>query len=70
MENTLEQLALKEIESDADFVLFSRDEGIVSEHYTAGEARRSFFERAFESRLGDHLPRIYQREETHWVSLS
>jgi hypothetical protein len=70
MEKTLEQLALEEIESDADFVVFSRNEGVVSEHYTVGEARMSFYERAFGSRLGEHLPRIYQREETHWVSLS
>jgi hypothetical protein len=70
MEKTLEQLALEEIESDADFVVFSRNEGVVSEHYTVGEARMSFYERAFGSRLGEHLPRIYQREETRWVSLS
>lgn len=64
------QLALDQIESEADYVLFSEGRGLLSEHYTAGEARRSYFERASESSLGENLPRIYQREETHWVPLS
>lgn len=70
MKKTLEQIALDQIESDADYIVFSEGKGILSEHYTAGEARMSFFQAASGSRLGDHLPRIYQREETHWVSLS
>lgn len=70
MNRTVEQIALDRIESDADYIVFSEGEGILSEHYTVGEARVSFFEAASGSRLGDHLPRIYQREETHWRSLS
>ena len=35
------QLALDRIESEADYVLFSEGRGLLSEHYTAGEARRS-----------------------------
>lgn len=70
MRNTLEQLALDEIDSDADYVVFCENRGVLSEHYTAGEARMSYFKEASGFELGEHLPRIYQREETHWVPLS
>lgn len=70
MKNTLEQLALREIDSDADFVVFSESRGILSEHYTAGEARISYYKEAARYKLGDHLPRIYQRGTDNWVPLS
>lgn len=70
MKNTLEQLALEEIDSDADYVVFSESRGVLSEHYTAGEARMSFYKEASGFELGEHLPRIYQRDEDHWVPLS
>lgn len=70
MENSAEQIALEEISSDADFVLYCQRRGIMSEHCTAGEARMSFYEEAARFGLGEHLPRIYQREETHWAPLS
>jgi hypothetical protein len=70
MNKTPDQIALNEIESDADYVVFKEGRGVLSEHYTVGEARMSFFQEASDSELGEHLPRIYQREETRWVSLS
>lgn len=70
MKNTVEQIALEEIDSDADFVVFCEGRGVLSEHYTAGEARIAFYKEASAFGLGQHLPRIYQRENDHWVSLS
>jgi hypothetical protein len=70
MNRTSEQIALERIESDADYVVFKEGRGVLSEHYTVGEARMSFFKEASDSGLGEQLPRIYQREETHWRSLS
>ena len=64
------QVALEEIESEADFVLFSEEHGILSEHYTVGEARMAYFKQAAGFSLGEQLPRIYQREEPYWVPLS
>jgi hypothetical protein len=62
---------LEEIESDADFILFSESEGVISEHCTHGEARMAFFQEANRHTLGQCLPRIYRREEdNHWVPLS
>ena len=63
-------LNLGKIESDADFVLFSERHGLVSEHYTAGEAQSAFYREARRSRLGDYLPRIYQRDDDYWVPMS
>jgi hypothetical protein len=64
------RLVLEEIESEADFVLFSDSEGVISEHCTQGEARMAFYHEAGRYRLGEHLPTIYQREEPYWVPLS
>ena len=64
------QLALGEIESDADFIVFSEKHGLLSEHYTVCEARVAFFGAARLFSLGDHLPTIYQRGDDHWVPLS
>jgi hypothetical protein len=65
------QLALEEIESDADFIVFSEKRGLLSEHYSAGEARMSFYSEARSFSLGDHLPTIYRRDDDdHWVPLS
>jgi hypothetical protein len=70
MRNTLEQLALADIDSDAEFVVFCDNRGVLSEHCTAGEARMSYFKEASGFELGEHLPRIYQRGDDHWVPLS
>jgi hypothetical protein len=70
MKNTLEQFALDEIDSDADFIVFCESRGVLSEHCTAGEARMSFYQEASAFELGEHLPRIYQRGDDHWVPLS
>jgi hypothetical protein len=64
------QLALDEIESDADFIVFSRERGLLSEHCTICEARVAFFTEARSFSLGDHLPTIYQRGDDNWVPLS
>ena len=64
------QLELEEIESDADFIVFSTERGLLSEHYTVCEARLAFFSEARSFSLGDHLPTIYQRGDDHWVPLS
>ncbi len=61
---------LDQIESDADFVLFSESAGVISEHCTQGEASMAFFQEAGRHQLGECLPRIYRREEPHWVPLS
>ena len=70
MKNMLEQLALGEIDSDADFIVFCESRGVLSEHYTAGEARMSYYKEASGFELGEHLPKIYQRGDDHWVPLS
>jgi hypothetical protein len=67
---TRRELALEEIKSDADFIVFSEERGLVSEHYTVCEARVAYFSEARSYRLGDHLPAIYQRGDDHWVPLS
>src|SRR5690348_13559915 len=58
-------LRLEEIETDADFILFSESEGVISEHCTQGEARMAFFQEANRHTLGQCLPRIYRREESN-----
>jgi hypothetical protein len=63
-------LPLNEVESDADFILFSEAEGLISEHCTQSEAKMAFFEEAGRHELGDYLPRIYRRDEPGWVPLS
>ncbi|HTG45597.1 MAG TPA: hypothetical protein VK633_13825 [Verrucomicrobiae bacterium] len=63
-------ITLEKIDSDADFVLFSESEGLISEHYTQGEARMAFFQEAGRHELGDQLPQIYRRDEPNWVPLS
>ncbi len=67
---TRDIVPLEQIESEADFILFSEAEGLISEHCTQGEARMAFFEEAGRHQLGDCLPRIYRRDEPHWVPLS
>jgi hypothetical protein len=61
---------LEEIESDADFVVFSEERGLLSEHYSIGEAHMAFYSEARAFSLGDQLPTIYRREEPYWVPLS
>ena len=64
------QLALEEIESDADFIVFCEERGVLSEHYSVGEARMAFYSEARSFSLGDYLPTIYRRGDDHWVPLS
>jgi hypothetical protein len=67
---TARQLALDDIETDADFIVFSEDRGLLSEHYSVCEARMAFYSQARSFSLGDHLPTIYQRGDDHWQPLS
>ena len=60
-------IALDDIESEAEFVLFSKRHGLISEHYTVCEAQSAYFQEAGRFGLGDYLPTIYQREDTQWV---
>lgn len=62
-------LRLEDIESDADYVLYSSSEGVLSEHYTEGEARMAYFQEASRHNLGDHLPLIFERQENAWAPL-
>ena len=61
---------IAEIESEADFILFSVAEGLVSEHCTEAEARLAFYKEAARKRLGELLPIIYERKEENWVALN
>jgi hypothetical protein len=63
-------MPLEEIDSEADFVLYSTDDGLVSEHFTEGEARIAFYKQAAIKALGTHLPIIYERQESVWVPLN
>ena len=63
-------IPLDQIDSEADFVLFSGEHGILSEHCTEGEARLAFYKEAARHALGEQLPVIYERQEPHWVPLS
>jgi hypothetical protein len=61
---------LEEIESEADFVLYSGNDGLVSEHFTEGEARMAYYKQAAGKALGQQLPIIYERHETVWIPLN
>jgi hypothetical protein len=63
-------MPVNEVDSDADFILFSKSDGLISEHCTQGEARMAFFQEASRHGLGEYLPRIYRREDVEWVPLS
>jgi cytidine deaminase len=71
--NTLTDVSafpLEEIDSDADFILCGESRQLLSEHCTMAEARIAFFQEAARYGLGEHLPKIYRRDEQHWVPLS
>jgi hypothetical protein len=63
-------MPLEEIDSEADFVLYSLEDGLVSEHFTEGEARMAFYKQAAIQTLGAQLPNIYERHESVWVPLN
>ena len=63
-------MPLGEIDSEADFVLFSGDQGILSEHCTESEARMAYYKEAARRALGQKLPVIYERQEPHWIPLN
>ena len=62
-------MPLEEIDSEADFVLFSADDGVVSEHFTESEARLAFYKQAAYKALGEQLAVVYERQESVWVPL-
>jgi hypothetical protein len=71
MQALTERRILEEIESDTDFILFSEERGLLSEHCSIAEARMAYYTQARSFSLGDHLPTIYQRaDDEHWVPLS
>lgn len=61
---------IAEIDSEADFILYSPEDGLLSEHFTEGEARMAFYKEAARQALGRHLPVIYERQEPNWVPLA
>jgi hypothetical protein len=58
------------IGSEADFILYSADQGLLSEHFTEGEARLAYYKEAASKALGQQLPVIYERQEPNWVPLT
>jgi hypothetical protein len=68
--DVISRVNVTEVDTDADYILFSESDGLISEHCTQGEARMAFFEEAGRHRLGENLPRIYRREDLSWVPLS
>lgn len=56
-----------EVDSDADYILFSEQAGLLSEHCTEAEARMAYFKEAARFHLGDQLPNILQRGTEGWV---
>lgn len=62
-----EGLTFEEIHSEADYILFSQEEGILSEHFTPSEAAMAYYKIASETQAGQRLPLIYRRSESRWV---
>ena len=62
-----EELTLDEIDSEADYILFSHEEGVVSEHFTPSEAAMAYYKIISGSQAGDRLPLIYRRDDDRWV---
>lgn len=62
-----EGLTFEEIDSEADYILFSREDGVLSEHFTPSEAAMAYYKIASETQIGQKLPAIYRRDEAGWV---
>jgi hypothetical protein len=58
---------LESLESDAEFILFSPSQGLISEHSTVGEASSAYFAIVAEKKVGECLPGIYKQQEGEWV---
>jgi hypothetical protein len=63
-------LSIEEIESEADFILYTAGGEVLSEHCTESEARLAFYKEAAQKGLGERLPIIYGRQEPNWVPLN
>ena len=61
---------IQEIESEAEYVIYSEQLGVLSEHCTESEARMAFYKQAAARALGERLPVIFARQEPHWVALN
>jgi hypothetical protein len=59
------RLPLGKIKTDAPYVIYSRQGGIVSEHGNRVAAREAFFETVGRFKLG-MLPCIYKRRPEYW----
>lgn len=57
------------IETEADFILYSAEDGVLSEHCTVSEATMAYFEEAGRREVGERLPIIYKRAQGSWVPL-
>lgn len=61
---------IEQIESEADYILYSADHGLLSEHFTESEARLAFYKEAASKKLGQQMPVIFERREPHWTPLT
>ena len=62
-----EALTFETVDSEADYILFSSEEGILSEHFTPSEAAMAYYQIASEKQIGERLPAIYRRADKGWV---
>ena len=60
-------LTFEKVDSEADYILFSPEEGLLSEHFTPSEAAMAYYQIASEMQIGDRLPSIYRRADDGWV---
>ena len=62
-------LTFEQVDSEADYILFSAEEGILSEHFTPSEAALAYYQIASRMQIGERLPAIYRRAEERWVAV-
>ena len=62
-----EGFTFEEIDSEADYILFSREEGVLSEHFTPSEAAMAYYQIASEIPAGHRLPVIFKRGDDRWL---
>lgn len=59
-------LELAALETEADYILYSPEEGVISEHFTPSEAAMAYYEIASRKQIGERLPAIYRRSGENW----
>jgi hypothetical protein len=55
-----------DIPSDTEFIIYSPDHGLISEHHCEEEARASFSNYLSELELGEYLPFLLKRAGNEW----